>query len=238
MILAGGLGTRLRPYTTVLPKPLMPVGDRPILDIVIRQLARAEFERITIATGYLAELIEAFFGDGTRHGVEIDYFREDDPLGTVGALSLIEGLDRDFLVMNGDILTDIDYGALFEGHRQGGQIATIAAHQRDVQVSLGVMRFGHERDSTVVTDYIEKPTLSYEVSMGVYCFAPEVRDHIPEGHYLDFPDLILRLIAAGETVRAWRSEGRHWLDIGRPDDYEQAQDQFEQLRHVFLPDGG
>ena len=112
VILAGGLGTRLRPYTTVLPKPLMPVGDRPILDIVIRQLARAEFERITIATGYLAELIEAFFGDGSRYGVAIDYFREDEPLGTVGALSLIDGLDDDFLVMNGDILTDIDYAAL------------------------------------------------------------------------------------------------------------------------------
>ena len=112
VILAGGLGTRLRPYTTVLPKPLMPVGDRPILDIVIRQLARAEFERITIATGYLAELIEAFFGDGSRYGVAIDYFREDEPLGTVGALSLIDGLDDDFLVMNGDILTDIDYSAL------------------------------------------------------------------------------------------------------------------------------
>jgi NDP-mannose synthase len=236
VILAGGLGTRLRPYTTVLPKPLMPVGDRPILDIVVRQLARAEFERITIATGYLAELIEAFFGDGARYGIAIDYFREHEPLGTVGALSLIDGLDQDFLVMNGDILTDIDYGALLEGHRQGGQIATIAAHKRDVQVSLGVMRFEHEHDSTVVTDYIEKPILSYEVSMGVYCFAPSVRDHIPVGRRLDFPDLILRLIAAGETVRASRSQG-HWLDIGRPDDYEQAQDQFEQLRHVFLPDG-
>jgi NDP-sugar pyrophosphorylase family protein len=236
VILAGGLGTRLRPYTTVLPKPLMPVGDRPILDIVVRQLARAEFERITIATGYLAELIEAFFGDGARYGIAIDYFREHEPLGTVGALSLIDGLDQDFLVMNGDILTDIDYGALLEGHRQGGQIATIAAHERDVQVSLGVMRFEHEHDSTVVTDYIEKPILSYEVSMGVYCFAPSVRDHIPVGRRLDFPDLILRLIAAGETVRASRSQS-HWLDIGRPDDYEQAQDQFEQLRHVFLPDG-
>jgi NDP-mannose synthase len=235
VILAGGLGTRLRPYTTVLPKPLMPIGDRPILDIVIRQLARAEFDQITITTGYLAELIEAFFGDGTRYGVAIDYFREHEPLGTVGALSLIDGLDHDFLVMNGDILTDIDYSALLHRHRDGGQIATIAAHQRAVTVSLGVMRFEHESDTTLVTDYIEKPTLSYEVSMGVYCFAPRIREHIPEGQRLDFPDLVLRLIASGETVRAWRS-GDHWLDIGRPDDYEQAQDQFERLRHLFLPD--
>jgi NDP-mannose synthase len=235
VILAGGLGTRLRPYTTVLPKPLMPVGDRPILDIVVRQLARAEFERITIATGYLAELIEAFFGDGARYGIAIDYFREPEPLGTVGALSSIGGLDDDFLVMNGDVLTDIDYSALLDRHRKGGQIATIASHKRDVQISLGVMRFEHATDSTLVTDYIEKPTLSYEVSMGVYCFAPRVREHIPEGGRLDFPDLVLRLVASGETVRAWRSHD-HWLDIGRPDDYEQAQDQFEQLRHRFLPD--
>ncbi|HUA70471.1 MAG TPA: sugar phosphate nucleotidyltransferase [Solirubrobacteraceae bacterium] len=235
VILAGGLGTRLRPYTTVLPKPLMPVGDRPILDIVVRQLARAQFDRITIATGYLAELIEAFFGDGSRYGIPIDYFREDEPLGTVGALSVIDGLDHDFLVMNGDILTDIDYAELLEHHREGGHSATIAAHQRDVQVSLGVMRFEQETDPTLVTGYIEKPTLSYVVSMGVYCFAPRVRAHIPQGGHLDFPDLVLRLIAAGETVRAWHSED-HWLDIGRHDDYEQAQDEFNQLRHLFLPD--
>jgi NDP-mannose synthase len=235
VILAGGLGTRLRPYTTVLPKPLMPVGDRPILDIVVRQLARAEFERITIATGYLGELIEAFFGDGSRHGIPIDYFREDEPLGTAGALSLIDGLETDFLVMNGDILTDMDYSALLKRHQEGGQAATIAAHRRDVQVSLGVMRFEQEIDPTLVTDYVEKPVLSYVVSMGVYCFSPRVREHIPVGERLDFPDLILRLIASGETVRAWPSDD-HWLDIGRHDDYEQAQDQFNQLRDRFLPD--
>ena len=235
MILAGGLGTRLRPYTTVLPKPLMPVGDRPILDIVVRQLARARFDRITIATGYLAELIEAFFGDGSRYGIPIDYFREEEPLGTVGALSLIDGLDQDFLVMNGDILSDIDYSALLERHCEGGQTATIAAHEREVEVSLGVMRLEDGTDPTLITGYVEKPVLSYVVSMGVYCFAPRVREHIPAGQRLDLPDLVLRLIASGEAVRAWRSED-HWLDIGRHDDYEQAQDEFSQLRHRFLPD--
>ncbi len=235
MILAGGLGTRLRPYTTVLPKPLMPIGDRPILDIVIRQLAAAGFERVTIATGYLAELIEAFFGDGSRHGVPIDYFREDEPLGTVGALSLIDGLDEDFLVMNGDILTDLDYRALLDRHRDDGPAATIAARSRDVQVSLGVMLFDKNDDPTRVTGYVEKPTYSYEVSMGVYCFAPRVREFIPRGQRIDFPDLILRLIDAGETVRAWRSEDQ-WFDIGRHDDYEAAQDAFDQLRPRLLPD--
>lgn len=235
VILAGGLGTRLRPYTTVLPKPLMPIGDRPILDIVVRQLVRAGFERITIATGYLAELIEAFFGDGTRYGVQIDYFRENEPLGTVGALSLIDGLDDDFLVMNGDILTDMDYSSLIGYHRRGGQTATIAAHHRDVQVTLGVMRFHSESDPTLVTGYLEKPVLSYVVSMGVYCFSPRVRDHIPTGERFDFPELVLRLIAAGETVRAWHSDDE-WFDIGRQEDYEQAQDSFGQLRRRFLPE--
>ena len=235
VILAGGVGTRLRPYTTVLPKPLMPVGDRPILDIVIRQLARCGFNRVTIATGYLADLIEAFFADGSRYGIQIDYFREDEPLGTVGALSLIDELDHDFLVMNGDVLTDLDYRALLERHCAGGQAATIASHRREVQISLGVMQFDSGTDDTEVTGYVEKPTLSYEVSMGVYCFAPRARDYIPRGQRLDFPDLVLRLIAAGEKVRAWRSQD-HWLDIGRHDDYEEAQEAFERLRHTLLPD--
>jgi NDP-sugar pyrophosphorylase family protein len=213
----------------------MPVGDRPILDIVIRQLARAQFDRVTIATGYLAELIEAFFGNGSRHGIPIDYFREDEPLGTVGALSLIEGLNDHFLVMNGDVLTDLDYRALLEGHSAGGQAATIASHRRQVQVSLGVMHFDDEDDAATVTDYSEKPTLDYEVSMGVYCFAPRAIDLIEQGEKLDFPDLVLRLIAAGESVKAWRSDS-YWLDIGRPDDYEQAQDEFEVRRRQFLPD--
>jgi len=235
VILAGGLGTRLQPYTTVLPKPLMPIGDRPILDIVIRQLSRAGFERVTIATGYLAELIEAFFGDGSRYGIRIDYFREDEPLGTVGALSLIEGLDEDFLVMNGDVLTDLDYRAVMDFHVAGGQAATISTHTREVKISLGVMEFESEHDRTEVTGYVEKPTLSYEASMGVYCFAPRAREHIPKGQRLDFPDLILKLIAAGETVRGLRSRD-YWLDIGRPDDYQEAQDAFERLRDRFIRD--
>lgn len=235
IILAGGQGTRLRPYTTVFPKPLMPVGDRPILDVVIRQLARAGFDRITIATGYLAELIEVFFKDGSEYGVPIDYFRETEPLGTVGALSLIDGLDTDFLVMNGDVLTDIDFSALLGRHIVGEQATTIATHLRSIEVSLGVMHFGDTTDGSRVTDYLEKPKIDYEASMGVYCFSPEVLELIPHGQRLDFPDLILRQIAAGQTVRAWRTDD-FWLDIGRPDDYELAQAQFERERHRFLPD--
>jgi NDP-sugar pyrophosphorylase family protein len=236
IILAGGLGTRLRPYTTVLPKPLMPVGDRPILDIVLRQLHRDGFRRITITTGYLAELIEAFFRDGEAYDLQIGYFREETPLGTVGALSLIDGLDEDFLVMNGDVLTDLDYAGLLEHHKVSGAAATIAAHTRDVEISLGVMRFEDPSDQTKLTDYVEKPTLTYQASMGVYCFSPRVLPYIEPNVRLDFPDLVLRLIAAGEEVRAWPSQD-FWLDIGRPEDYEQAQDEFERLRSRFIPDG-
>ena len=155
--------------------------------------------------------------------------------GTVGALSLIDGLDEDFLVMNGDVLTDLDYRVLLNGHRAGGQAATIAAHRREVQISLGVMHFDDDADPASITDYSEKPTLNYEVSMGVYCFAPRAIKLITPGERLDFPDLVLRLIAAGEKVMALRSES-YWLDIGRHDDYEQAQDEFNSRRHQFLPD--
>ena len=234
VILAGGKGTRLRPYTTVLPKPLMPLGERPILDLVIRQLAHYGFGRITISTGYLSELIEAFFGDGSRHGIPIDYVREDEPLGTAGALSLVEGLDDDFLVMNGDVLTDMDYGALLQRHRDSDASATIATYRRAVEISLGVMAFDDTGDPTRVTDYHEKPSIPYDASMGVYCFAPQVLSQIERGTRLDFPDLVLRLIGAGHVVRGWRSDD-FWLDIGRPDDYEQAQDDWERLKDRFLP---
>jgi NDP-sugar pyrophosphorylase family protein len=235
VILAGGEGTRLRPYTTVLPKPLMPIGDRPVLDIVVRQLKAHGFERITIATGYLAELIEAFFRDGDAYGIPIDYFREREPLGTVGALSMIEGLSQeDVLVMNGDVLTDIDYGALLQRHRDSDAAATIATKEREIRVSLGVLRFGNAEDDTRLTGYDEKPTIDYVASMGVYCFAPRALTHIRPGEHLDFPDLVLRLIAAGEIVRAWPSED-YWLDIGRHDDYEQAQEEFESVRDRLIP---
>ena len=235
MILAGGEGTRLRPYTVVLPKPLMPIGDRPVLDIVIRQLKAHGFERITMATGYLGELIEAFLRDGSQYGVPIDYHLEREPLGTVGALALIDGLaDQDILVMNGDVLTDIDYGKLLEHHREQGAAATIATKLRHVQISLGVLRLEDEGDPTRVTGYDEKPTIDFTASMGVYCFAPRALTHIQPGERLDFPDLILRLIAAGETVREWTSDD-YWLDIGRHDDYEQAQDEFEAVRDRLIP---
>jgi NDP-sugar pyrophosphorylase family protein len=205
-----------------------------VLDIVIRQLKAHGFERVTIATGYLAELIEAFFRDGASYGIPIDYFREEEPLGTVGALALIDDLTEPFLVMNGDVLTDIDYGAFLDDHLASDATATIATTHRDVQISLGVLQFGDDGDVTRLTGYIEKPKIAYECSMGVYAFDPAVIGQIDAGKRLDFPELILRLIDAGNVVRAWRSDD-YWLDIGRHDDYEQAMEEFERMRDRLIP---
>ncbi len=236
VVLAGGLGMRLRPYTAVLPKPLMPVGDRPVLDIVIRQLHHHDFERVTIATGYLAELIEAFFRKGDDYGVPIDYHRENTPLGTAGAIASISDLEGEpFLVMNGDVLTDLDYSALMEQHLETEAAATIATITRDIQVSLGVLHFADTHQPDRLTSYEEKPHFEFEASMGVYAFSPRVLEYLKPEERLDFPDLIRRLMSAGEVVRAYRSDC-YWLDIGRHDDYEQALEEFEAMRHRLIPE--
>ncbi len=235
IVLAGGLGMRLRPYTAVLPKPLMPVGDRPVLDIVLRQLRHHGFERVTIATGYLAELIEAFFRDGGEHGLDINYHREHTPLGTAGAIATIGDLEEPFLVMNGDVLTDLDYAALLKQHIETGAIATIATITRDIQVSLGVLHFGEPDAPNRLTSYEEKPHFEFEASMGVYAFSPRVLEFTEPHERLEFPDLIRRLLEAGESVCAYRSDC-YWLDIGRHDDYEQALEEFERMRDRLIPD--
>jgi len=233
VILAGGKGTRLAPYTTVLPKPLMPVGDMPILEIVIRQLSKAGIDRVTLAVGHLANLMMAFFNNGERYGLLIDYSLEDEPLGTVGPLALIDDLDSTFIVMNGDVLTTLDYSTLVAYHRQQGAVATIAMHERSVQIDLGVI----ETDSNnVLIGYVEKPTYSYHVSMGVYVFEPKALRYIQRGVHLDFPELIWKLLVAKEKVVAYPYDG-YWLDIGRPDDYARAVEEFNRLRDHFLPRG-
>jgi NDP-sugar pyrophosphorylase family protein len=234
VVLAGGLGMRLRPYTAVLPKPLMPIGDRPVLDVVVRQLRHHGFERITVATGYLAELIEAFFRDGAEYDVAIDYHREHTPLGTAGAIAGLEGLTEPFLVMNGDVITDLDYAHLMQTHVESGAVATIATITRDIQVSLGVLHFADPHQPDRLTSYEEKPHFEFEASMGVYAFSPKTLEYMAPDEHLDFPDLIRRLLDAGETVRAYRSEC-YWLDIGRHDDYEQALNEFERMRHKLIP---
>lgn len=232
VILCGGKGTRLRPYTTVLPKPLMPIGEMPILEVVMHQLKRAGISRITVAVGYLAELIEAFFRDGSRIGVPIDYSIETEPLGTVGPLTLIDGLDQPFLMMNGDILTDLDYADLLRFHRASGAAATIASYERTVKIDFGVL----ETDaSNAITDYIEKPSYNYRVSMGIYVFQPEVLRHLTYNQRFDFPDLVKLMIGLGEKVVTYPFSG-YWLDMGRPDDYERANEEFENRKSEFLRD--
>ena len=231
IILAGGRGTRLLPYTTVLPKPLMPVGDMPILEIMLRQLKASGVQRVTMAVGYLAELLEAFFRDGSRLGLQIDYSMEERPLGTVGPLTLIDGLDDTFLVMNGDTLTTIDYAELVSHHRASGAMATIATFARQVKIDFGVI----EADSTNrVVDYVEKPSLDYRVSMGIYVFEPSVLRHLEKAAYCDLPTLVRRLLDAGERVSAYPFSG-NWLDMGRPDDYSRAIEEFAARRSDYLP---
>lgn len=231
VILAGGKGTRLLPYTTVLPKPLMPIGDMPILEVVLRQLKAAGVDHVTMAVGYLAELLQAFFGDGKRLGLNIDYSMESKPLGTVGPLTLIPGLNDTLLMMNGDVLTTLDYRDLIKRHRESGAIATIATYVRQVKIDFGVI----EADGAgILTGYVEKPTLDYRVSMGIYVFEPEALQFLKPGEYRDFPDLVKTLIAAGKKVISYPFSG-YWLDMGRPDDYARAVEEFEARRGEFLP---
>jgi NDP-sugar pyrophosphorylase family protein len=234
VILAGGKGQRLRPYTTVLPKPLMPIGDMPILEVVLRQLAAAGVERVTMAVGHLGELLQAFFGDGKRLGLAIDYSFESQPLGTVGPLTLIPSLndESDFLVMNGDVLTTLDYSGLIERHRAAQASVTIATYHRQVPIDFGVIE--SDPATHLLTGYVEKPSLQYRVSMGIYCFNHKVLAGLQPQAYCDLPDLIKRLLAAGERVASYPFEG-YWLDMGRPDDYATAIDEFEARRADFLP---
>jgi NDP-mannose synthase len=231
VILAGGRGRRLAPYTAILPKPLMPIGDVPILEVVVRQVKKAGFDDITLAVGYLAELLMAYFGDGNKWGVQIRYSREEQPLGTAGPLGLIDGLDAPFLVMNGDLLTTVDYGDMWQSHTTGGAIATLATFQRDAKIDLGVIETNSQG---WVERYIEKPTYHYTVSTGIYVFEPSVLNYIPHGSHLDLPELIRKLLAAGERVATYPFDGT-WLDIGRIDDYERAVAEFEQRRAAFMP---
>src|SRR5215469_2671591 len=222
VILAGGKGVRLRPFTVNFPKPLMPLGDSPILEVLIKRLVTFGITDITLTVGHLAELIKAYFHTHNRLTTQIRlrYVEEDEPTGTAGSLASVPDLDDTFLVMNGDLLTDLDFDALVSFHRREDATLTIAAHRRHVEVDFGVLEA--DRDHRVI-GYNEKPKLNYDVSMGIYVYEPRVLQFIPRGTYLDFPDLVLKLISAGEKVCAMPSDCL-WLDIGRPDDYARAQE--------------
>lgn len=230
VILAGGKGTRLKPFTASFPKPLVPIGSMPILEILLRQLQRQGFRDITLTVGHLAELIRAYFGDHRRLSelLDIRFVFEEEPTGTAGSLASVPGLDDTFLTMNGDVLTNLDFNALVRSHRESGAILTIAAHTKHVKIDLGVL------DSTDgwLQDYVEKPEKHYDVSMGVYVYEPEVLDYIQSGQYLDFPTLVLKLLGDGKKIWTYRSDA-FWLDIGRPQDYAEAQRIFEETPELF-----
>jgi NDP-mannose synthase len=225
VILAGGKGTRLAPYTTIFPKPLVPIGDRPILEIIIRQLTSQGFGDILLSVGHLGELIEAYFQNGHRNipGLNLTYFREAQPLGTAGSLAMIPGLNETFLAMNGDILTTLNYGNLVEHHRSHRAALTIAMHRKDINIDLGVLE---TNDGGDLISYREKPLYSFDVSMGVYVYEPHILRYIPKGQYLDFPDLVRLLLDMGEKVSGFQSQD-YWLDIGRREDYELAQREYQ-----------
>ena len=231
VILAGGQGVRLRPYTTRLPKPLVPIGDEfSILDIVLCQLAQQGFDRATLAIGYLGNLIRAYVGDGRRWGIEVDYATEDSPLGTIGpVLQILDRLPDEFLVMNGDVLTDLDYGALMRAHAESGAPLTVATYRRQVRIDFGVLSTAGGK----VVEFTEKPTIDYRVSMGVYGVSKPTLKRYPAGHPLGFDDLVLDLLDREEPPEEFGCDG-FWLDIGRPDDYDRANAEFPSLRGTLL----
>ncbi len=231
IILAGGKGTRLLPFSINFPKPLVPLGDTPVLKVLINRLVRYGIIDITLSLGHLAELIKAYFDQhqSLLKQINLRYVVEEKPIGTAGSLSLVPDLRETFLVMNGDLLTNLDFNALVEFHRAQGAMLTIATHARHFKVDLGIIEFDAQ---SRITNYLEKPESTYYVSMGIYVYEPTVLRHIPHGQYIDFPDIVLKLLEHGEKVCAYQSDCL-WLDIGRPDDYARAQEMFAEKREAF-----
>jgi NDP-mannose synthase len=219
VILAGGKGSRLLPFTTNFPKPLMPVGERPILEILLERLKADGVTDVIVATGYLEELIRAYFGNGQRWGINITYSREEKPLGTAGPLDLVrDELPETFLLMNGDTLSDLSFRNLLRHHRATSAAATVGLFRRDVFIDFGVVET--DGDSRLMA-WNEKPTISYLVSTGIYALSRQALSFLAPGEFMNLPDLLLKIKAAGHRVSGYVHEG-YWLDIGRPEDYERA----------------
>ncbi|MBA2763263.1 MAG: NTP transferase domain-containing protein [Thermoleophilaceae bacterium] len=237
IVFAGGQGARLLPYTNVLPKPMLPVGKQPILEVIIRQLSHCGIREIVLATGHLSWVIETYFQDGAKYGVEISYFREDEPLGTVGALAEIAAFEETFIMMNGDVLTDQAlYPNLLDAHRDSGAALTIASSLQQIDIDYGVLNLSEQLGTARRMDRIdEKPRYSWPVSMGVYAVQPGVQAIVERGTRTDFPDLITRLIADGQTVAAYEHPG-YWMDIGRLHNLEEAVQDFEGAADTFVTD--
>lgn len=222
VILAGGKGTRLRPYTVAMPKPLVPVGDKPIMEIIIIQLAKQGFKRVIITVNHQADIIMAYFGDGSKWGVKIEYSLENKPLGTMGPLRLLDDLPDDFLVMNGDVLTDMNYLDFLDKHITSQKIFSIASYRRIQKIDYGVL----EVDDNALTGFKEKPETQFVVSMGIYAVSKKIIEYIPANQYFGFDMLMLDLLDKKIKVEIYEHQG-YWMDIGRPDDYQQAVEDIE-----------
>ena len=231
IILAGGKGARLAPHTNILPKPLIPIGDMPILEVMLRQLRAYGFTEVVLCIGYLGDLLEAYFGDGSKYDLAITYSREAEPLGTAGPLGIAPGLDQTFFAMNGDLLTTLNFAEMLRFHRSHGRPVTVGLADKAVNIDLGVIRSTKDH---VLEEYIEKPTYNYKVSMGVYIFEPSVLPLIRDAGRLDLPDLIRQLISTGQKPMTFDSQCR-WLDMGRIEDYRLAVETFEADRNIYLP---
>ena len=226
VILAGGKGTRLRPYTKIFPKPLVPIKDKPVLEIIISRLLKNGIQDIILAVGHLSELIQTFFGDGSKFGVKIEYSKEDKPLGTAGPLLMIKDkLTDTFLMMNGDVLTSLDISALRSFHQNQGAVATVALNKRRIDIEYGVV---DTDDNANITEWTEKPAIENQVSMGIYILEPEVLEFIPENEPFDLPDLIRTLIENGKIVKGYLYDG-FWLDLGKPEDYDRAMEESDKI---------
>jgi len=226
IILAGGKGTRLKPYTSVIPKPLVPVGEKAILEILLLRLKASGVDEVYICLNHFAEIIQAFFGDGRKFGLKINYSLEDMPLGTVAPIKLIKDLPEDFLVMNGDLLTDLDFKAFFASHLASKDLLTVASYHRTTKIDFGVMEV--DPKTNIVSNFREKPVYDFEVSMGVYAMNREVLKWVPEGRAFGFDNLMLTMLEHKQAVKVYPFGG-YWLDIGRPDDYEKANEDIEKL---------
>jgi len=217
VVMAGGLGSRLRPLTEEVPKPMLPVGDKPLLEHIVEQLKQAGIRRVNVATHYKSEVIADHFKNGEAFGVEIRYVKEDQPLGTAGALSLIEEVDEPLLVMNGDILTRVDFRALLNFHREHKADLTVCVRQYEFKVPYGVI----DADGVMVKGISEKPVMRQFINAGIYLLNPQVQRSIPNGQPYDIPDLIERLVEEKRTVVCFPIR-EYWLDIGKVDQYDQA----------------
>lgn len=227
VILAGGKGTRLKPYTTFIPKPLVPIGgEMPILEVVLRQLSQAGFNHVTLAVNHLSNLIMAYFGDGSQWGLKIDYSLEHKPLSTIGPLTLIPDLPENFLVMNGDILCDLDYRDFFDFHVANASDVTVSSYKRDTKIDFGVLRYDAFDN---IYEFIEKPVHHYDVSMGIYGVRRSLIEGLDKGEAYGFDNLMLDGIARGQRLLARPFSG-FWLDIGRPDDYDYANEHYDEIK--------